>query len=88
MALGEYWEQTITKGRGRYWNCNAIPNPMKRAGIGVVNWHDDDKRQELQKALDYLTKAAHGADRRSFDGARPGRSGADGGSWSSAQAES
>jgi hypothetical protein len=58
MALGEYWEQTITKGRGRYWNCNAIPNPMKRAGIGVVNWHDDDKRSELQKALDYLTKAA------------------------------
>ena len=58
MALGEYWEHTITKGRGRYWNCNASPNPLQRAGIGVVSWNDDDKRSELQKALDYLTKAA------------------------------
>ncbi len=31
---------------------------MQRAGIGVVNWHDDEKRHELQNALDYLTKAA------------------------------
>ncbi len=58
MALGDYWVNTITKGRGRYWNCNGSPNPMQRAGIGVVNWHDDEKRHELQNALDYLTKAA------------------------------
>ncbi|MGJ0485190.1 MAG: YagK/YfjJ domain-containing protein [Methylomicrobium sp.] len=54
--IGEYWRQTITRGRGRYYNCNAHPERYKELGIGIVNADDILLRKGLEKAAAYLFK--------------------------------
>lgn len=77
--IGEYWVDTVTGGKGDYWNSNE--GRLKRdyekrghgVGVGQINWDDDSKRAALRKNLLYLAKAQQyvmirGAERiRTFD---------------------
>ena len=46
----------ITGGMGRGFNCNLNAKSYRFCGVGVVNHHDDEKKENLDKALAYLTK--------------------------------
>lgn len=58
--IGEYWSRVITKGRGRYWNCNQRASDfdeLGRRGIGLIHWNDADLRNNLQRfVLTYVCK--------------------------------
>ncbi|AFL72651.1 Protein of unknown function (DUF3296) [Thiocystis violascens DSM 198] len=58
--IGEYWKETITKGRGEYWNCNKQASEFEKngiRGIGPIN-HDQTLLREnlLNRVIGYLTK--------------------------------
>ncbi|PIF73736.1 uncharacterized protein DUF3296 [Variovorax sp. 54] len=53
--IGRYWDETITRGKGYHFNCNA--QTYRNNGIGVVNYHDHEKRRNLLTAALYLAKA-------------------------------
>lgn len=54
--LGKHWRDTITEGRGRYWNCNARPLSYQRFGVGMILRSDAIKRKYLvEDVLPYLT---------------------------------
>lgn len=52
--IGRYWDETVTKGAGYHFNCNA--QHYRRNGIGVVEYHDVEKRRNLLAAALYLAK--------------------------------
>lgn len=54
--IGEYWTEVITKGRGLYYNCNAVKIGYKSCGIGMVDHADANLREGLRNAVVYLTK--------------------------------
>lgn len=59
QQIGEYWVERITKGRGRFHNCNRDWNEKHpNYGIGMINHDEDVKRANLrEKVLAYLCKA-------------------------------
>ena len=57
--IGEYWVNTITKGRGNYHNCNQDKRQYKHLGIGMIHRDETEKRGALSKAIQYLTKKDH-----------------------------
>ncbi len=62
QQIGEYWEQVITKGRGRFHNVNREFDPNSpNYGIGIIEHHDTKKRQNLVKALSYFVKKSQKA---------------------------
>lgn len=52
--IGRYWDETVTKGAGYHFNCHA--QHYRRNGIGVVEYHDIEKRRNLLTAALYLAK--------------------------------
>jgi hypothetical protein len=54
--IGDHWNETITKGKGLYYNCNAFKEGYKFCGIGMINHSDMALREGLEKAALYLTK--------------------------------
>ena len=54
--MGQYWVNTVTKGKGYYHNCNRDKRKYKYLGIGMVHRDDVEKRGNLSKAIEYLTK--------------------------------
>ncbi len=56
--IGEYWVDTITKGRGRYFNCNTKHEKSKHRwpAIGTVKYYEDQKRYSLLFVLAYFCK--------------------------------
>lgn len=56
--IGEWWNETITKGRGRYWNVNAEYDKNSLTyGIGKVDNFNIPKRAFLKRyVLGYLVK--------------------------------
>ena len=57
--IGDYWNNVITKGRGRYWNCNDRKyefDKNKRLGIGVVHADQYEKMENLLYVVRYLCK--------------------------------
>lgn len=56
-AIGAYWRNSTLNKEGTYWNCNRQKNGYKALGIGMISYNDEEKRQNLLKALTYLTKA-------------------------------
>lgn len=57
QQIGEYWAQEITKGEGRFHNCNRDKNEYRQCAIGMLH-HDDDTAYDrlLNIAIAYLTK--------------------------------
>lgn len=55
QKLGEHWQNVITEGQGRYFNCNA--KSYLRSGIGMIDHSDLQKIQALCTiVIPYLTK--------------------------------
>ena len=58
--MGKYWVDTITNGRGAYWNVNNNADrydELGRLGIGVINWKDTQLRNNLKEfVIGYLCK--------------------------------
>ena len=52
--IGRYWQEQITKGKGTYYNCNK--NSYPEHGIGMIDYSDKEKRENLDKAISYLCK--------------------------------
>lgn len=38
--VGEYWWRDVTKGKGRYYNCNKNKANYLFPGIGIIKWND------------------------------------------------
>ena len=57
-TIGEYWNTTITGGRGLYSNCNDKKNKIKYKYIDLGMINDDDSKlsEGLKKIAEYLTK--------------------------------
>ncbi|VFR21458.1 hypothetical protein ANDO1_0730 [plant metagenome] len=51
--IGQYWVE-VTGGRGYFHNCNR--GSYKYPGTGLINHHDEMKRQNLMRTLMYLAK--------------------------------
>ena len=47
--IGKYWNEDITKGKGCYENCNR--REYKNNGIGMVDYTDEEKINNLKKTL-------------------------------------
>lgn len=55
-AIGAYWRNEVTEGKGMYFNCNKKKEAYENCGIGMVNRTDDSKWVYLEEAMRYLTK--------------------------------
>ncbi|AIX56424.1 TPA: inovirus-type Gp2 protein [Enterobacter kobei] len=55
-AFGEYWKDTITEGKGHYYNCNAHKDRYTECGIGKLERGNTSMEKGLLKAVSYLTK--------------------------------
>jgi len=53
-AIGKYWRDCCTEGKGTYWPCNRYK--YKARGIGLIEHSDQDKCRNLLDVLTYLTK--------------------------------
>lgn len=76
--IGEYWVNTITAGKGLYFNCNAQKDVYPVCGIGMVHCDDAEAREGLKMAALYMTKpdsliklVVPGKDRTFFKGEMP-----------------
>ena len=56
QQIGVYWSDVVTKKRGMFFNCNKKKREYWYCGIGMVDWSDDVKRNNLQRAFAYLAK--------------------------------
>ena len=57
-AVGEYWKDVTTKGKGAFFNCNADKDKYRYLGIGMVKWDDEAKRSVLiENVVKYLAKS-------------------------------
>ncbi len=58
QQIGKYWRDVITKGRGYFYNCNLNRRRYgKKWALGEVNHDDKIKRENLLRAMLYLTKS-------------------------------
>ena len=58
--IGEYWEQVTKERGGTHHNCNKNKKKYKDVGIGMIDYKDKDKRQNLEKTIEYLCKEEQG----------------------------
>lgn len=57
QKFGKYWNDVITEGRGRHYNCNFRKGNYRRLGIGMISHNDGEKRSVLvEDVLRYLAK--------------------------------
>lgn len=55
-VFGEYWKDTITGGKGHYYNCNAHKDHYTECGLGKLERGNISMEKGLLKAISYLTK--------------------------------
>lgn len=55
QKIGEEWCR-VTKGLGRYYNCNACADRYTNLGLGMVNRTDKSKVGNVKLAASYLAK--------------------------------
>lgn len=55
--IGRYWNNVVTRGFGRFHNCNLHTARYHYVGVGVISHDDLIARANLLKAASYLTKA-------------------------------
>lgn len=53
--VGDYWNMRITAGNGEYRNCKESKNKYVSSSIGVINGRDPKARDDLNRALYYMT---------------------------------
>jgi hypothetical protein len=54
-VIGEHWQKVITD-KGTYFNCNAQKSKYRFCGVGLLNYHDQDLWQKIDKVASYMTK--------------------------------
>jgi Inovirus Gp2 len=55
--IGDYWNDTLTKGKGLYYNCNARKEKYLHLGVGMMNYSDDGLISNLKEYVaPYLNK--------------------------------
>lgn len=54
--FGKYWKETITGGKGHYYNCNAHKDSYTECGLGRLERGDTSMEKGLLKAVSYMTK--------------------------------
>ena len=76
--IGEHWRQEITKGKGRYFNCNKKKATYRFLGIGMINWFDKELVSNLKTEVaaylvktDYWLRFSSGCGRSFFRGNMP-----------------
>lgn len=56
--IGEHWENVVTEGGGAYCNCNLKKEHYRAVGIGMIEYDNWDKINNLKsRTLEYLVKA-------------------------------
>lgn len=55
-ALGKFWKEKVTDGKGMFFNCNKKKADYERCGIGMAARSDREKWAALKDAMRYLTK--------------------------------
>lgn len=57
-AIGEYWNASVTKGKGTYSNCNAPEHlkNMRYPAVGTFHQFDERTRKGLEYIAKYLTE--------------------------------
>lgn len=60
-AIGKYWSENITDGKGTYYNCNRNDYKENHA-IGMLDYKDVEKRVNLNNAMAYLVKEEQSID--------------------------
>lgn len=56
--IGEHWANVVTGGSGSYFNCNANKKNYPALGIGMIDYADLEKIDNLKnRSLEYLVKA-------------------------------
>ncbi len=61
--LGDYWNKTITNGKGVYENCNRDKGKYSDCGIGMIDHSDVVKRNNLlNSVLPYMLKSEQSID--------------------------
>ncbi|MGD1826814.1 inovirus-type Gp2 protein [Chromobacterium violaceum] len=56
-AIGAYWANTITRGKGAYYNCNRNKDRYKILGIGKIHLTNQEELGNLNNSvISYLTK--------------------------------
>lgn len=54
---GLYWENVITRGRGRFYSCNYSGHDYDRPGVGMIHYGNEVEVSNLMDcALSYLVK--------------------------------
>jgi len=56
--IGEYWSKEIRKGNGHYNNCNLNADEKygKNKAVGMLDYKDRDKRENLDRTIGYMCK--------------------------------
>lgn len=63
--IGNYWEESITKGEGLHYNCNK--KQYKRVGTGMIDHKNSDKRKILDNdVIAYMCKDGDDKDSQSI----------------------
>ena len=56
QALGKYWVDTITRGLGSYYSANMNSDKYKAFALGMIDYRELGRIENLKAVLDYLVK--------------------------------
>lgn len=60
QALGKYWVDTITRGLGSYYSANMNSDKYKAFALGMIDYRELGRIENLKAVLDYLVKEEEG----------------------------